>query len=87
MITDINGHGAQLGWKSYNYSEFYGKKLKEGLTYRLGTFEPRVRVKSMSRLGHNADQFPRQFNSAQNDDWREFISGIHDQGLYFKLSE
>jgi len=80
MIKDVNDHGIQLGWKSYNYTEFYGKKLNEGLTYRLGTFEPRVKVKSMSRLGHTADQLPRHFNSAQNEDWRNLISEVHDQG-------
>lgn len=80
LINDVNRHASQLGWKSYNYSEFYGKKLKEGLTYRLGTFEPRIKVKSMSRLGHSADQLPRHFNSAQNEHWRNFVSQIHDQG-------
>ena len=69
-----------MGWKSYNYTEFYGKKLKEGLTYRLGTFEPRIKVKSMSRLGHSADQFPRHFNPALNGEWKDYISEIHDQG-------
>ncbi|KAG5678378.1 hypothetical protein PVAND_008058 [Polypedilum vanderplanki] len=78
VINDINRNAASLGWKAYNYTEFYGKKLKEGLTYRLGTFEPRVKVKSMSRLGHSTEQLPQNFNSLTK--WTGFISEIHDQG-------
>lgn len=76
-ISDINSNSRILGWKAQNYTEFYGRKLKEGLIYRLGTFEPRVKVKSMSRLGHNADILPKSFTSLGNG-W--IISDIRDQG-------
>lgn len=52
--------------------------MKEGLDLRLGTFEPRVRVKSMSRLGHKIEDLPRRFNSLENWPWA--ISPIKDQG-------
>jgi Papain family cysteine protease len=78
MIDDINRNAGSLGWKAHNYTQFYGKKLSEGLSYRLGTFEPRVRVKSMSRLGHNVDQLPINFNSLNNWPWA--VSDIPDQG-------
>lgn len=45
---------------------------------RLGTFEPRVKVKSMSRLGHSTEQLPSQFNALTR--WSGLISDIHDQG-------
>ena len=67
-----------MGWKAHNYTEFFGRKLKDGLIYRLGTFEPRIKVKSMSRLGHNAEQLPSRFNSLEN--WSGYISDVHDQG-------
>lgn len=76
-IFDINSNRRTLGWEAQNYTEFYGRKLKDGLIYRLGTFEPRVKVKSMSRLGHNSDTLPRSFSSLENG-WT--ISGIRDQG-------
>lgn len=78
VIADINGAAASLGWKANNYTEFYGRKLKEGLTLRLGTFEPRVKVKSMSRLGHKIEDLPRRFNSLET--WIGSISEVHDQG-------
>jgi hypothetical protein len=77
-IKEINRNGINLGWKAQNYSEFYGRKLRDGLIYRLGTFEPRVKVKSMSRLGHNSEALPLRFNSLEN--WSGFISKIRDQG-------
>ena len=76
-ISDINRNTSILGWEAQNYTEFYGRKLKDGLIYRLGTFEPRVKVKSMSRLGHNADILPKNFSSLRNG-W--IISDIRDQG-------
>lgn len=76
-IAEINNHAKILGWEAHNYTEFYGRKLKDGLIYRLGTFEPRIKVKSMSRLGHNADILPKSFSSLANG-W--IISDIRDQG-------
>lgn len=78
MIDGINRESGSLGWKAFNYSEFYGHKLKEGLTYRLGTFEPRVRVKSMSRLSNKVESLDSKFSSLNH--WSGFISPIRDQG-------
>ena len=78
VVNNINSAAGSLGWKAHNYSEFYGHKLREGLTYRLGTFEPRVRVKSMSRLGHNVEALPKRFNSLET--WVGSISEVRDQG-------
>jgi hypothetical protein len=78
VINNINRESRSLGWKAYNYTEFYGKKLKEGLTYRLGTFEPRVKVKSMSRLSNRLESLPKEFDSLAQ--WPGLISEIRDQG-------
>lgn len=78
MVKNINRDKSILGWTAHAYTEFIGRKLKEGLTYRLGTFEPRVRVKSMSRLSNRLEMLPKQFNSLIN--WSSLISQIRDQG-------
>lgn len=78
MISDINRDAGNLGWKAFDYPEFQGRKLQEGLTYRLGTFVPRVRVKSMSRLSNRLETLPREFNSMNN--WPSLISDVRDQG-------
>lgn len=78
VIEDINKESRSLGWKAYNYSEFYGHKLKEGLQYRLGTFEPRVKVKSMSRLSNRLETLDSEFYSLNH--WPGLISPIRDQG-------
>lgn len=78
MIESINRDSRSLGWKAYNYTEFYGRKLKEGLQYRLGTFEPRVRVKSMSRLSNRLESLPKEFDALSH--WSGLISEVRDQG-------
>lgn len=78
MIASVNRDARDLGWKAYNYTEFYGRKLKEGLTYRLGTFEPRVQVKSMSRLSNKVESLPKEFDSSRH--WSGLISEVRDQG-------
>ena len=70
MINNINNNNLQsynnLGWKAKNYTEFYGRKYKDGLVLRLGTFEPVRRVKSMSRLSNRQEPLPGRFNSLEN---------------------
>jgi hypothetical protein len=78
LISNVNSDAAKLGWKAQNYTEFWGRKLAEGLEYRLGTFEPRVRVKSMTRLSNKLETLPREFNSLSN--WPGMISSVRDQG-------
>lgn len=82
MINDINGQSRNLGWSAKNYSIFYGRKLRDGLSLRLGTFEPRVRVRSMSRISNPLKSLPKEFNSlshSMNYD-TQLISRIRDQG-------
>lgn len=50
--------------------------MQDGLNLRLGTFYPRIKVKSMSRLGHKTEELPKNFKSF---DITTF-SGIRDQG-------
>lgn len=38
-IKAINSR-SDLGWTAHNYSDFWGRKLEEGMILRLGTLEP-----------------------------------------------
>lgn len=77
VIDGIKRDASRLGWKPANYSKFYGRKLSEGLRYRLGTFEPRLPVKGMTKILPGVDYFPKTFNSLF--EWSGLISEIRDQ--------
>lgn len=77
MISNINS-AHDLGWTARNYTNFYGRKLADGLLLRLGTFEPSSSVKAMSRLSNKKEPLPDRFNSLEN--WPGLISIIPDQG-------
>ncbi|XP_037043347.1 uncharacterized peptidase C1-like protein F26E4.3 isoform X2 [Bradysia coprophila] len=77
LITNVNSIH-QLGWSASNYTEFWGRKYQEGLDLRLGTYEPTVRVKGMSKLTNKAERLPEEFNSFDN--WSGMMSDIKDQG-------
>lgn len=77
MINNIN-YAQDVSWTAKNYTEFFGRKYKEGLELRLGTFEPVRRVKTMSRLSNSQKQLPNRFNSLEK--WPGLISEVRDQG-------
>lgn len=77
VIQAVNNHRS-LGWTAVNYTQFYTKKYSDGLIYRLGTFEPIHRVKTMSRLSNRFERIPAEFNSLTN--WPGLISEVRDQG-------
>lgn len=69
-----------LGWSARKYNEWWGHKYSEGLTKRLGTKEPTIRVKSMVGLHNKAEGLPRNFNAI--DKWSGYISDVPDQGKF-----
>lgn len=34
LINDINQHSDNYGWTATNYSDFWGRRLEEGITLR-----------------------------------------------------
>ncbi|XP_005176436.1 tubulointerstitial nephritis antigen-like [Musca domestica] len=77
LIHNINSIN-MLGWSARKYNEWWGHKYSEGLTKRLGTKEPTIRVKSMVGLHNKAEGLPRNFNAI--DKWSGYISDVPDQG-------
>ncbi|XP_075985293.1 secreted Wg-interacting molecule [Anticarsia gemmatalis] len=78
VISRVN-QDPRLGWRAYNYTQFYGKKLTDGLIYKLGTLKL---SRETSRLGPiNYDKeipYPREFDARTR--WPNYISPVVDQG-------
>lgn len=43
VVSSVNDD-SRLGWRAQNYSAFWGRSLQDGVTYRLGTLEPKRTV-------------------------------------------
>lgn len=80
LMEEIHLQGPTLGWQAGNYSEFWGRTLKDGVQLRLGTLNPSQSVYKMNpvRRIYDPDALPREFNSRTR--WPRDISDIHDQG-------
>ena len=48
LIDEINSNRFTSGWRARNYSEFWGRTLKEGVELRLGTLNPSQSVRSVN---------------------------------------
>lgn len=77
LIHNVNSISDVSGWRAENYTQFWGRKYSEGLDLRLGTKEPKNRVKAMSKLHVTGRTLPAHFNAF--DEWTG-ISAIRDQG-------
>lgn len=81
VIDGVNRESRSLGWTATNYTEFWGQKLSRGLQRRLGTLEPRFRVKAMTRLSNKEELLPRRFNSNEDRDRLSgLVTDVRDQG-------
>ncbi|XP_025074129.1 uncharacterized peptidase C1-like protein F26E4.3 isoform X2 [Pogonomyrmex barbatus] len=80
LTEEINLQEFTLGWQAGNYSEFWGRTLRDGVELRLGTLNPSQSVYKMNpvRRIYDPDALPRMFDSRTR--WPRDISGIHDQG-------
>lgn len=80
LIENVNAEQDKTGWYASNYSEFWGRKLNDGLTLRLGTLQPHKSVMRMEpiRRIYDPNSLPKNFE-AENK-WGNQISKIQDQG-------
>lgn len=65
-------------WTAKNYTEFWGRKYRDGLTLRTGTFEPMYSVRRMSRLTNKRAGITASFDAREN--WPGMVLGPKDQG-------
>ncbi|KAK4885881.1 hypothetical protein RN001_002152 [Aquatica leii] len=80
IINAINERQDHHSWSASNYSEFWGRRLDEGIKLRLGTLQPHRFVRKMNpvRRIYDPSSFPKQFDA--NQKWRGYLSPIQDQG-------
>ncbi|XP_023937157.1 uncharacterized peptidase C1-like protein F26E4.3 [Bicyclus anynana] len=64
-------------WRATNYTQFYGKKLKDGLIYKLGTFKFSNEVEAISVPSKGDRIYPTHFDATEA--WPGFISPVVDQ--------
>lgn len=50
LMEELNLQGSTLGWQAGNYSEFWGRTLREGVELRLGTLNPSQSVSVLESL-------------------------------------
>lgn len=79
VISQINQNSREFGWRAGNYSEFWGRRLDEGLAKRLGNLHSKKKVLKMEplKLMYDADSIPRSFDS--RNEWPGLITGPIDQ--------
>ncbi|CAK9821156.1 Uncharacterized peptidase C1-like protein F26E4.3 [Anthophora plagiata] len=80
LIDQINSNGLSVNWRARNYSEFWGRTLKEGVQLRLGILNPSrsvYRMNSVQRI-YDPETLPREFDARTR--WPREISGVEDQG-------
>lgn len=46
LINIVNNNWNRYGWRARNYSEFWGRRLSEGISLRLGTLLSARKVNS-----------------------------------------
>lgn len=78
LLKQLHHLERSIGWQATNYSEWWGHKYDEGKVMRLGTFYPKIKVKSMTRLTNGQDHLPSHFDATNY--WPGFIGEVRDQG-------
>ncbi|KAL1115134.1 hypothetical protein AAG570_007165 [Ranatra chinensis] len=79
-IEMVNREQRRFGWTASNYTMFWGRRLSEGIQYRLGTLHSRRKVLSMTPLKQiiDRDALPASFDSRTR--WRGLVGPPKDQG-------
>lgn len=80
IIDGVNARETELGWRATNVTDFWGRRLDEGISLRLGTLQPQRTVMRMRPVlrRYDASRLPRSFDARTK--WRNYIHGIKDQG-------
>ncbi|XP_045625738.1 uncharacterized peptidase C1-like protein F26E4.3 [Procambarus clarkii] len=82
VIAKVNQGLRQYGWIAGNYSKFWGRKTREGLTLRTGTFNPESQSMQMYpiTLHPEVSRIPKHFDPRNEPKWQGRLSDVRDQG-------
>lgn len=80
IISRVNSGGHHFNWRASNYSIFWGRRLDEGISLRLGTLQPQKVVMRMRPVTpvYDPRRIPRSFDARNK--WPRLIEGVQDQG-------
>ncbi|CAH2097851.1 unnamed protein product [Euphydryas editha] len=66
-------------WRAANYTQFQGKKLRDGLIYKLGTMPLSAESRRMGPIRYDKNiNYPSHFDARER--WPRYISPVVDQG-------
>ncbi|XP_049763457.1 tubulointerstitial nephritis antigen-like [Schistocerca cancellata] len=80
IIQGVNADTYRLGWRASNHTPFWGHRLTEGISLRLGTLQPQRAVMRMRPVKRVLDpsRLPRSFDARSK--WPGMLSSVRDQG-------
>ncbi|KAG7177708.1 Papain family cysteine protease-containing protein [Homarus americanus] len=81
-IRTVNQRPLHYGWRASNYSNFWGRKAKDGLMLRTGSFIPEELSMKMNPIALRPDvsQIPSRFDARTKREWLGRVSDVRDQG-------
>ncbi|XP_047471069.1 uncharacterized peptidase C1-like protein F26E4.3 [Penaeus chinensis] len=82
LMNDINGRPREYGWRANNYSEYWGRKKRDGFLYRTGTLNPEALSLQMYPIILRPDpsRIPSEFDAREKPEWVGRVSDVGDQG-------
>ncbi|GBP24934.1 Uncharacterized peptidase C1-like protein F26E4.3 [Eumeta japonica] len=76
VVRGVGSSGS--GWQATVYPQFWGRTLKDGIQYRLGTLPLRPITKNMGSVTYEPGVLPTNFDAREQ--WPSFVSPVRDQG-------
>ncbi|XP_066951283.1 uncharacterized peptidase C1-like protein F26E4.3 [Macrobrachium rosenbergii] len=82
VISEVNLAPRQFGWTAANYSEYWGRKARDGLVLKTGTLNPEALSLRMYPilLQPDVSRIPREFDARTKREWQGRVSDVSDQG-------
>ncbi|XP_066951282.1 uncharacterized peptidase C1-like protein F26E4.3 isoform X2 [Macrobrachium rosenbergii] len=82
IVSTINKTPRKYGWTAAMHPGFWGRKAKDGLRLRTGTFSPQDKSHEMHpiRLDPDVSQIPESFDAREKVEWAGLIADVCNQG-------
>lgn len=82
IISTINQSPRTYGWRATSYSEYWGRKARDGLLLKTGTFNPEDLSQEMYPIVLRPDvsKIPINFDARKKVEWAGRVGEVCDQG-------